>query len=161
MTLFQVSALTVVAVMCLATLAAFFRSGFVRRDALAWSFVWIAAGVAIAWPQLTASAARRLGIGRGADLVLYCAVVVMMVGFLMVYSRLRQVRRDLTLVVRHLALLEADAASDTSSSAPAVGNGVRAKARRSPGRVFMVRVLIPSSHPPRTDSTRLGRCRAG
>lgn len=121
MTLFQVSALTVVAVMCLATLAAFFRSGFVRRDALAWSFVWIAAGVAIAWPQLTASAARRLGIGRGADLVLYCAVVVMMVGFLMVYSRLRQVRRDLTLVVRHLALLEADgptdAVSDTSDAA--------------------------------------------
>ena len=121
MTLFQVSALTVVAVMCHATLAAFFRSGFVRRDALAWSFVWIVAGVAIAWPQLTASAARRLGIGRGADLVLYCAVVVMMVGFLMVYSRLRQVRRDLTLVVRHLALLEADgptgAVSDTSDAA--------------------------------------------
>ena len=116
MTLFQVSALIVVAVMCVATLTAFFRSGFARRDALAWSLVWVAAGVAIAWPELTTWTAHKLGIRRGADLVLYCAVVVMMVGFLMVYSRLRQVRRDLTLVVRHLALLEADAASDTSSS---------------------------------------------
>ena len=80
------------------------------------------AGVAIAWPELTTWAARSLGIRRGADLVLYCAVVVMMVGFLMVYSRLRQVRRDLTLVVRHLALLEADgppeAVSDTPDAAP-------------------------------------------
>ena len=122
MTLFQVVALIVVAVMCVATLTAFFRSGFARRDALAWSLVWVAAGVAIAWPQVTTWAAHKLGITRGADLVLYCAVVVMMVGFLMVYSRLRQVRRDLTLVVRHLALLEADgrphAASDTSDVAP-------------------------------------------
>ena len=122
MTLFQVAALILVAVMCVATLTAFFRSGFARRDALAWSLVWGAAGVAIAWPELTTWAARRLGIRRGADLVLYCAVVVMMVGFLMVYSRLRQVRRDLTLVVRHLALREADgppdAVSDTTDAPP-------------------------------------------
>ncbi len=122
MTLFQVAALIVVAVMCIATFTAFFRSGFARRDALAWSLVWGVAGVAITWPQLTTMVARTLGIRRGADLVLYCAVVVMMVGFLMVYSRLRQVRRDLTLVVRHLALLEADgpprAVSDTSDVAP-------------------------------------------
>ena len=121
MTLFQVAALIVVAMMCIATFTAFFRSGFARRDALAWSLVWGVAGVAIAWPQLTTMAARALGIRRGADLVLYCAVVVMMVGFLMVYSRLRQVRRDLTLVVRHLALREADgppdAVSDTSDVA--------------------------------------------
>lgn len=122
MTLFQVVALIVVAVMCVATLTAFFRSGFARRDALAWSLVWVAAGVAITWPQVTTWAAHKLGITRGADLVLYCAVVVMMVGFLMVYSRLRQVRRDLTLVVRHLALLKADgppdAVSDRSDEAP-------------------------------------------
>lgn len=122
MTLFQFAALIIVAVMCIATFTAFFRSGFARRDALAWSLVWGVAGVAITWPQLTTLAARTLGIRRGADLVLYCAVVVMMVGFLMVYSRLRQVRRDLTLVVRHLALREADGApdavSDTSDVSP-------------------------------------------
>lgn len=122
MNVFQVLSLLVVAAMFVATLAPFVRSGFVRRDALAWCLAWAAAGVAIAWPQLTASVARMLGIGRGADLVLYCAVVVMMIGFLMVYTRLRQVRRDLTLVVRHLALLEADgppdAVSDTSDMAP-------------------------------------------
>ena len=48
-----------------------------------------------------------MGIGRGADLVLYCAVVVMMIGFLMTYSRLRHIQRELTLVVRHIAKREA------------------------------------------------------
>lgn len=122
MNVFQVLSLLVVAAMFVATLAPFVRSGFVRRDALAWCLAWAAAGVAIAWPQLTARVARMLGIGRGADLVLYCAVVVTMIGFLMVYTRLRQVRRDLTLVVRHLALLESDRAlaglPDLSDKAP-------------------------------------------
>lgn len=122
MNVFQVLSLVAVAAMFVATLAAFVRSGFVRRDALAWCLAWAAAGVAIAWPQLTASVARMLGIGRGADLVLYCAVVVMMIGFLMVYTRLRQVRRDLTLVVRNLALLESDrvlaAPPDLSDTTP-------------------------------------------
>ncbi|MEK7731822.1 MAG: DUF2304 family protein, partial [Planctomycetota bacterium] len=45
--------------------------------------------------------------GRGADLVLYCAVIVMLIGFFMVYARLRRLRRDLTLLSRHLAIRDA------------------------------------------------------
>ena len=84
MTLFQVAALIVVAVMCVATLSAFFRSGFARRDALAWSLVWGAAGVALARPALTTWAARRPGISRGAALVLCLGAGVTTVAFVLV-----------------------------------------------------------------------------
>ena len=56
--------------------------------------------------------ARKLGIGRGADLLLYCSVGVMMVGFLMVYIRLGRLRREITLIVRHLALKESQEGSN-------------------------------------------------
>lgn len=109
MTLFQILALLVIAGLLISSLSTLVRNAGTRRDQLLWSMLWLAAGIAIAWPRSTAIVARALGIGRGADLVLYCAVVVMMIGFLMVYVRLRRLRRQLTLIVRHLAIEEAHA----------------------------------------------------
>ncbi|MHC4696675.1 MAG: DUF2304 family protein [Planctomycetota bacterium] len=110
---FQIVALVVIGVLFIATIAATVRGSVTRREGLAWALLWLAAGIAIARPGITAATARALGIGRGADLVLYCAVVVMLVGFLMVYARLRRLRRDVTLLVRHLAI------RDAVNSAPA------------------------------------------
>ena len=101
---FQAVAIVVMVVLFVATIAATLRGSASRREGLGWALLWVAAGIAIARPGITASVARALGIGRGADLVLYCAVVVMLVGFLMVYARLRRLRRDVTILVRHLAI---------------------------------------------------------
>ena len=70
----------------------------------------------------TSRIARALGIGRGADLVLYSTVVVMGVGFWMVYIRLRQLRREITLLVRHLALLVAQGQMRNAGGKPEHGN---------------------------------------
>lgn len=116
MNLFQVIALLVVALFLIVTLAAMFRGWATRREGLLWTLVWLATGVAIAWPDVTKKVANALGIGRGADLVLYSAVVVMLVGFLMVYVRLRRIQRELTLIVRHIAIR--DAVKTTSTVEP-------------------------------------------
>ncbi len=63
--------------------------------------------IAIIRPGVTKIIANALGIGRGADLLLYCTVVAMMVGFLMIYARMRRLRREMTLLVRHLAIRDA------------------------------------------------------
>ena len=107
MNLFQVLALFVVGCLFIVSVVAMVRGWAGRREALIWAAVWLGAGVAIVWPGVTRVVANALGIGRGADLVLYCAVVVMMVGFLMVYVRLRHLRQELTLLVRHLAIRDA------------------------------------------------------
>lgn len=116
MNLFQILALTVVGILLLVSVTAAFRGSVARRDAILWTLVWLAAGAAIVRPGITRVVARALGIGRGADLVFYCAVVVMMIGFLMTYSRLRRIQRELTLVVRHIAKREA--AVDTALDDP-------------------------------------------
>ena len=105
---FQSILLPLVGLLLAGSLWAMVRGWAGRREGLIWSAVWLATGVAVLWPQVTTSMADILGIGRGADLVFYCAVVIMMIGFWTIYIRLRRVRRDVTLLVRHLAILEAE-----------------------------------------------------
>jgi len=107
MNLFQILAVAVVSGLFVVSILAMIRGWATRREGLIWAFVWLATGVAIARPNLTVHVADFLGIGRGADLVLYCAVIVMLIGFFMVYARLRRLRRDLTLLSRHLAIRDA------------------------------------------------------
>lgn len=102
----QIVLLGVVVILFLLTIAAGVRGWIGRGGAIAWTLLWITAGVAIAYPNVTVVVASAMGIGRGADLVLYLSVVAMMAGFLMVYVRLRRVRRDVTLLVRRLAIEE-------------------------------------------------------
>ena len=68
------------------------------------------AAVAVAsilYPELTTRVANFVGVGRGADLVLYLLVAVFLyvtVGF---YLRFRDLERQLTVVARRLAIDEA------------------------------------------------------
>jgi len=105
---FQILALGALVVVLLVTLLAVTKGWVTRRDAVLVAVISAAASIATAWPdEVTAPIAHKLGIGRGADLVFYCAVVVMFVGFWMTYIRLRHLRRQLTLLVRQLAIQEA------------------------------------------------------
>jgi hypothetical protein len=86
------------------TLRAGMRGGVRKRIAGFWILVWIAAGVAALWPRSTVLVARALGIGRGADLILYCSVFAMLIGFFYIYTRFRRLDRALTMLVRQLAI---------------------------------------------------------
>ena len=111
MNLFQISALAIVASLFVLSLLALLRGWTGRREGTAWVSIWFLAGLAITWPDLTTRVAKALGIQRGADLVLYCAVISMLSGFFMVYVRLRRLRRDVTLLTRRLAIEQAHDAS--------------------------------------------------
>ena len=55
-------------------------------------------------PDSTTTIATALGIGRGADLLIYLLVIGSSTGFLVLYVKLRAVRREVTLLVRKIAL---------------------------------------------------------
>ena len=101
---FQIASLIGLGLLFVATTSAAVRGGGARRTGLAWSVVWLVAAVAIAWPESTALVAHVLGIGRGADFVLYCFVVLMLVGFFAIYMRFRRLEAHITLLTRQLAL---------------------------------------------------------
>ncbi|MFO0970286.1 MAG: DUF2304 domain-containing protein [Gemmataceae bacterium] len=69
--------------------------------------VWTAAAVTIAHPDYLQTLATSVGITRGADLVFYVFVLVFIVVSFYFYARYLRMERQLTQVVRHLAIHEA------------------------------------------------------
>lgn len=79
------------------------------RTAFAWSALWVLAAIAILKPSITVAIAHFLGIGRGADLVFYCGVLGMLIGFFLTYVRMKRLEGEITRLVRALAIRDADA----------------------------------------------------
>lgn len=107
MTTFQLITLPAVGLIALLTIAAVRRRRLTPRAGLAWLLLWIAAAVSVAFPELLVFLANLLGIGRGADLVLYLSILFMFAGFFAVYLRFRRLDEQLTRIVRELAIREA------------------------------------------------------
>ena len=68
---------------------------------------WLAALVAIADPGLVTRFANAIGIGRGADVVLYLFSLAFLGSLFAFYSRTARLQRQIAAVVEHLALAEA------------------------------------------------------
>lgn len=115
---YQIITVGFLGVLLCASLAAMLRGWATRREGVVWIGLCLAAIAATMYPELTVNIAHFLGIGRGADLVFYSAVVVMMAGFWMTYLRLRRLRRDVTLLVRHIAILEARGSVSMGDTTP-------------------------------------------
>jgi hypothetical protein len=110
MNTFQGAALMVFSLLTAMTLSAGVR-GLVRKRIVAvWLAIWTIGALAIVWPRSTFLVARWLGIGRGSDLLLYLSVLFMLVGFFYVYGRFRRLDRQITVLVRRLAIEDAERA---------------------------------------------------
>jgi hypothetical protein len=104
MSLFQSLALSLLALLAISTLLWIRSVGWRRSVGYLWLAVWFAAGMAILRPELTTKVAKALGIQRGADLVLYSAVLGGLMAFFWMQSQIRRLRREVTEVTRALAL---------------------------------------------------------
>jgi hypothetical protein len=130
MTPFQLVALPLIGFMIAVTTWNLVRLRWRAGVAALWLVLWLAAAVAVAVPQTTTAVAHLLGIQRGADFVFYCSVLGSAVGFFLVYVRLRLLNRQITLLVRELALRTAAEASGPapyppeSAASASTGGGV-------------------------------------
>ena len=108
MSLFQLAGLGLSLTLCGLLVWGVVR-GRVRSDTtLPWIALWAASAVAFAWPESTAIVARALGVDRGADLISYLSALAMLAGFCWFSARLRSLNRQITLLVRQLALSDAE-----------------------------------------------------
>ncbi len=79
--------------------------------------------VAVLWPMITTQVANAIGVGRGTDLVLYVLVMVFVYTALATSQRIHHLERQLTLLVRELAIQRAEQplTSHRPTSDPAPG----------------------------------------
>ncbi|MFO0944346.1 MAG: DUF2304 domain-containing protein [Planctomycetota bacterium] len=122
MTTFQWLALAILGMLVIRSAIGLFRDFTGRRQALVSMLVWLAAAGAIARPNLVQAMAGAIGIGRGADVVLYLFVLGSLATTFYFYSRYVALQRQVTQIIRHLAIHEAELLpsknSPNTSSAP-------------------------------------------
>ncbi|MBT4856808.1 DUF2304 domain-containing protein [Candidatus Uhrbacteria bacterium] len=73
-----------------------------------WTILWLLVIGAAMAPQTTDILAQKLGVERGADLIVYSAVVILIYGMYRMYVRVGRVEREMTELVRKVAIDKAD-----------------------------------------------------
>jgi hypothetical protein len=104
MNFFQVIFVPLSALIALIVFVRTLRRRMPGRNGLFWTFVWAGAAVFIAFPSFTALVAKRLGIGRGADLIFYLATLAGLGGALYFYGRYRALEALVSGVIRREVL---------------------------------------------------------
>jgi len=104
MTLFQWIFGTLCAVIALRYLIRMIQGDGSRLAAIFWGLLWAGAAVTIFRPGITAEIAAWMGIGRGADLVMYLGLLAGIGISRYFYSRLRRLENAFTELVRHIAI---------------------------------------------------------
>ncbi|OGL79716.1 hypothetical protein A3J43_03370 [Candidatus Uhrbacteria bacterium RIFCSPHIGHO2_12_FULL_54_23] len=102
--LFQIIALILIALIVGRIALQYRRQAISGKEFLFWSLFWVLAAAGISVPNALTFLANALGIGRGTDLAFYASFVI--VGFMLfrMVVRMDKMERDVTKVVRHLAL---------------------------------------------------------
>jgi hypothetical protein len=102
--LFQGFALVLLVVIVVAEWVRVVRSHLSWGGPLLRTAIWLAACGFILFPDSLTYVARALGIGRGADILLYGLTLAFLFMSFFLYARIVQLRRQMTELVRHLAL---------------------------------------------------------
>jgi hypothetical protein len=107
MTLFQIVSVSILALLFLRELLEFRKDAVVHRVHWMRALVWLVAALAIALPDSVQSVAETVGIHRGADLVFYLFVLTFLGVTFYFYARHVRTQRQITQLVRSLAIREA------------------------------------------------------
>ncbi|MCE9554390.1 MAG: DUF2304 domain-containing protein [Planctomycetes bacterium] len=107
MTLFQWISLSFLAGLVLVELWQAVRNSSLRHVWWLRVVVWLVTAAAIARPEWITDLALTLGIQRGADLVTYGAVLLLLITSLYFYARYLRLQQQITVLTRRLAQLEA------------------------------------------------------
>jgi len=77
-------------------------------ETLLWLGLWAFLGVIALVPELTSVVAQFFGVGRGVDLALYLAMLLVFYLIFRMYIRFERMERNITKIVRSIALEEVE-----------------------------------------------------
>lgn len=84
-----------------------YKSGQISAPrAIFWLLLWVAVIGAALWPKTTDLIAKYVGVGRGADLLVYLSILVIFFLMFRIIIRLEKIDREITKIVRKVALDE-------------------------------------------------------
>ena len=108
MVAFQLIAVPLVLLLLFRSAMRVIRGERPRWTAILGVCVWSVAGVSIVAPELTNRVAAWMGIGRGADLLIYIVALSFAVVAFYSYQRFRRLESQITEIVRAMALRDTE-----------------------------------------------------
>lgn len=84
-----------------------FRDSILKTsEFIGWLLIWSLVLIVFWLPQTTSYVAYFLGIGRGVDLAIYCAILIIFYLIFRLYLKADKQQKEITKLTRHLALNE-------------------------------------------------------
>jgi len=81
------------------------RKGEITKgEFIFWSVVWFGVIIVALIPSFASAIADFFGIGRGVDVLIYVAILVLFYLIFRVYVKLEKIEQEVTLLVRKIAL---------------------------------------------------------
>ncbi len=77
------------------------------KMALFWTVIWLLALAGILLPSTTTQIAALFGVGRGVDIIVYLGISILFYLVFRIYVMIEDLRREVTKVVRTIALQNA------------------------------------------------------
>lgn len=77
-----------------------------KAEMIVWIVFWLIVATAVWWPRGTDIIARALGVSRGADVIFAASIALIFYLLFGLFSHVHRLQRELTQLVRSLAILE-------------------------------------------------------
>jgi len=108
MTLIQLVLITFALFVITRVVKEFKRGGLTLAMLIFWLTFWISVGTVSVLPQTTDVVARFVGVGRGADLIVYLSVIGLFFLVFKMFAKVETVEQEMTRLVRVSAIKEAE-----------------------------------------------------
>ena len=76
------------------------------ESAIFWIFIWMLVILIVAFPSTMSYLATLTGVGRGVDVIIYTAIILLFYLQYRLYIKIENVEREITLIVREIAIAE-------------------------------------------------------
>ncbi|HTK59746.1 MAG TPA: DUF2304 family protein [Candidatus Baltobacteraceae bacterium] len=80
------------------------RGGIGLKQLTLWTLLWAAVVAVVIRPETASEVARKLGVGRGADVVIYLSIAALFYLQFRLFARIEDQERQITKLARELAL---------------------------------------------------------
>lgn len=107
MNLIQILLLIIIAGFIFKTAMALKKKKIHTVDFVMWFIFWLGVGAVVSYPRITQLIADFVGIGRGADLVVYLGMIALYFFFYQLLVKVKQLDEKITLLGREIAIKSA------------------------------------------------------
>lgn len=100
----QIVGIVIAVFSLLMVLVRFFRKEVSLREFTLWGIFWIVLGVFVIYPSLMSRLANLFGVGRGVDIIIYLALILLFYLAFKINVRMERIEQDITKIVKEEAL---------------------------------------------------------